>query len=121
MNIATIVEASGTSPMRILSCPATELIAAQGSFVMWPQSEQPIRVPFAWCYSLRIEDIESLLAKVEMQRWAREVLTDPAKANEWAAQEARESFIAEHGQEAWDRLRKEFGVADQTRSQDGDS
>jgi hypothetical protein len=109
MNIATLVEASGTASMRILSCPATELEAHQGSFVMWPGSEQPIRVPFAWCYWLRIEDIEDLKAKAERRRWAHEILTDPEKASEWAAQEAKDSFIAEHGQEAWDRMREAFG------------
>lgn len=109
MMIATLVEASGTAALRVLSCPANELEAHQGSFVMWPRSEDPIRVPFAWCYWLRIRDIDDLQAEAEQRRQAREILTDPAKAAEWAWREARDAFIADHGREAFNQLREAFG------------
>lgn len=56
MTIATIVEASDHG-IRTYSCPATQLVGQRGSLVLWPESEQPIRVPFAWVYWLRFEEI----------------------------------------------------------------
>jgi hypothetical protein len=56
MTIAVLVESSDYG-VRVLSCPATELIAEYGSFVMWPRSANPIHVPYAWTYQLRIREL----------------------------------------------------------------
>jgi hypothetical protein len=56
MTIAVLTEASDHGVFTY-SCPARHLVARRGSFVLWPQSEKPIRVPYAWCYSLHFEEL----------------------------------------------------------------
>lgn len=56
MTIAILTEASDHG-VRTYSCPARELVAHHGSLVLWPRSGYPIRVPFAWIYSLHFEEL----------------------------------------------------------------
>jgi hypothetical protein len=39
------------------SCPATELRGERGMLTLWPRSAAPIRIPFAWIYWLRFEEV----------------------------------------------------------------
>ena len=56
VTIAVLTEtADGT--VRTLSCPARELVGRYGSLILWPRSATPIKVPFAWVYSLHFEEI----------------------------------------------------------------
>jgi hypothetical protein len=55
VTIAVLTEASDHGVFTY-SCPATQLAGRYGSLVMWPRSEKPIRVPYAWCYSLHFEE-----------------------------------------------------------------
>lgn len=54
--IAVLTEASDHG-VRTFSCPARELVARYGSLVLWPRSATPIKVPFAWVYSLHFEEL----------------------------------------------------------------
>lgn len=58
MTIAVLTESSNYG-VRTYSCPARELVGRYGSLVMWPQSATPIKVPFAWVYSLHFEDVRA--------------------------------------------------------------
>lgn len=57
MTIAVITEADADYGIRTLSCPATQLVAGRGAFTLWPKSEHPITVPFAWCYDLHFKEL----------------------------------------------------------------
>jgi hypothetical protein len=58
MTLAVLTEASDHG-VRTYSCPAKDLVGERGSLVLWPESEHPIRVPFAWVYWLRFVEVES--------------------------------------------------------------
>lgn len=58
MTIATVIEASDRG-IRIFSCPAVHLRGFAGSLTLWPLSEKPIRVPYAWVYSLSFKDSDA--------------------------------------------------------------
>lgn len=55
MIIAVVTEASDYG-IRTYSCPATELEGRAGSLHLWPRSDKPIRVPYAWVYWLRFKE-----------------------------------------------------------------
>ena len=57
MTIAHVTEASDYG-FRTYSCPATQLVGQRGSLVLWPKSAKPIRIPYAWVYWLRFEELE---------------------------------------------------------------
>lgn len=56
MTIAVLVEATD-GRVRTLSCPARDLVGRYGSLILWPRSASPLRVPFAWVYSLHFEEV----------------------------------------------------------------
>lgn len=57
MIIGIVTEASDHG-IRTYSAPATEIVGQRGSLTLWPGSEKPIRVPYAWLYRLRFRDTE---------------------------------------------------------------
>jgi hypothetical protein len=57
--ILTAVGPWDDSPLVTHSCPAEQLVGERGSLTMWPNSERPIRVPFACIYWLRFRDLSS--------------------------------------------------------------
>lgn len=56
LTIAVLTE-TADGVVRTYSCPARELVARYGSMILWPRSATPIKVPFAWVYSLHFEEI----------------------------------------------------------------
>ncbi len=56
MTVAVVTEASDHG-IRVLSCPAAELVGGQGALVLWPSSRTPIVVPYAWVFSLRFTEV----------------------------------------------------------------
>lgn len=55
MTIAVVTEASDHG-VYTYSCPARHLVGRHGSLVLWPRSEKPISVPFAWVASLHFKE-----------------------------------------------------------------
>lgn len=56
MTIAVLTEASDHG-VYTHCCPATQLVGRYGEFILWPQSKTPIKVPYAWAYSLHFEEL----------------------------------------------------------------
>jgi hypothetical protein len=56
MTIA-IVTLDELGRFKTVSCPATELEGLHGSLTLWPRSERPIRIAWAWVYWLRFREV----------------------------------------------------------------
>lgn len=65
------------------------------------------------CRDYHLPDCPIAISEANQRALAemREILADPEKREQLAADMARDSFIADHGQEAYDRLREAFGEA----------